>query len=245
MAIETREEVVNYIKMRLGSPSVSVCEISDEQINLLIDYSLNRFYEQAIGFSQREQVLYIPIEKGQSVVDISDVTPQPTSVTTVIDNTSGSNMWTNINTLFTMENMMIHKWGFNLNTPDMLTFQMVYNWMDFFNTMYGLQYRAEIHEKAKQVYISPMPKEDGGMFLGVYVKIPEEDLFSYSWIQEYAYAKALIQIGMIRGKYAGQSLPGGGSLNFEMYLTKGEEMVARLEEQLLSEWSEPTDFFVG
>jgi hypothetical protein len=245
MAIQTRQDIIDYAKSRIGFPTVSVCDINDSQIDFILDFAINRFYEQAIGFAQKERVLYIPVEKGNHIVDISEVDPQPTSVITVIDDHSNHNMWTNINSLFTMENMMIHKWGFNLNAPDMLTFQMIYNWMDNFNTMFGLQYRAEINEKAKEVYITPSPRSDGGMFLGVYAKVPEEELYSYSWIHEYVYAKCLVQIGMNRGKYSGQALPGGGMLNAEMYLTKGEEMVARLEEQLLLEWSEPADFFVG
>jgi hypothetical protein len=195
--------------------------------------------------AQREQVLYVPVTAGESIVDISEVVPEPTSVVNVIDGGGSSHMWTNMNTLFTMENMMIQRWGFNLNAPDLLTFQMVYNWMDNFNTLYGLQYRGEINEKAKTLTISPFPKSDGGMFFVVYAKCPEVELYKYSWVQDYTYAMILVQMGMNRGKYSGMVMPGGGSLNFEMYLSKGETMIEKLEAQLLSEWSEPTDFFVG
>jgi len=50
---------------------------------------------------------------------------------------------------------------------------------------------------------------------------------------------------MNRGKYAGMVLPGGATLNADMYLNKGEEMITKLEESLLTEWSTPPDFFVA
>jgi hypothetical protein len=242
--ITNRDELKLWVHRRLGAPVVKTADLHDTQLDDIIDYALDRFYEQAIEFSQTERILYLPTTAGESQYDISDVTPQPTAVIRVMGDRD-TNVWTNLNVLFTVENMMIHKWGFYSQSPDMLTFQVMYDWMDFFQTMYGRQYRVEIWEHAQQAYVLPPPKYDGFILTAVYAKRPEEELYKYSWIRDYVFAKCLVQIGMNRGKYAGIALPGGGTLNADMYLNKGEEMIAKLDEQLLLEWSTPPGFEVG
>ncbi len=242
--INTRQDLKDYVFRRLGAPCVKTSDLTEDQLDDLIDITLDRFYEQAIDFAQTERILYLPTTQGQNEYDISNVDPQPTAVVQVLGDRD-SNVWTNLNTLFTVENMMIHKWGFYSYTPDMVTFQMMYNWMDFFQMMYGRQYRVEIWEHAQTAYVVPTPKHDGVILTAVYAKRPEIELFKYSWIRDYTFAQALVQVGMNRGKYSGVALPGGGTLNFDMYLNKGEEMILKLDEQLLNEWSTPPDFAVG
>jgi hypothetical protein len=242
--ITNREELKQWVHRRLVSPVVKTADLHTDQLDDIIDYALDRFYEQAMDFAQVERILYIPTTAGESIYDISDVSPQPTAVIQVMGDRD-TNIWSNLNTLFTVENMMIHKWGFNTYSPDMLTFQIMYDWFDFFKTMYGRVYRVEIWEHAQQAYVLPAPKNDGMLFTAVYAKRPEEELYKYSWIRDYVFAKCLVQIGMNRGKYSGIALPGGGTLNADMYISKGEEMISRLDEQLLLEWSTPPGFEVG
>lgn len=242
--ITNRDELKNWVFRRLGAPVVKTSDLHPDQIDDIIDFALDRFYEQAIGFAQSERILHVPITAGQRVYDISDCELQPTAVIQNLGDRD-TNIWSNLNTLFTIENMTVHKWGFNYYTPDILTFQMMYNWLDFFQTLYGREYRCEIIEHAQEFQCYPIPKYDGSIFTAVYVKRPESELYRFSWVRDYVFAKCLVQIGMNRGKYSGIALPGGGTLNADMYLNKGEEMVTRLDEQLLNEWSEPPDFMVG
>lgn len=243
MAVETRDDLFNYVVARMGIPCSSVSDVNRVQFDSIVDEVLLKFYEYAIGFSQEERVLYLPVEAGQTIYDISSADPQPTSVITEFDSYN-TNMWTNLNTLFTIENMMIHKWGFNLNTPDMLTFQAIYNWLDFFKTMYGRQYVGEINEKAKTIKIMPMPSDQGAIFFAVYAKRPENELLQYSWVQRMTYARMLQQIGFNRGKYTNITLPGGATINYDIYYQRGVELEDKLMEELLSQWSEPIDFRV-
>jgi hypothetical protein len=241
MAVTSREDLYNYVVARIGLPCSGSSDVNQVQFDSIVDEVLLKFYEYAMGFSQEERVLYLPTVAGQTIYDISEVDPQPTAVITEFDSFN-TNMWTNLNTLFTIENMMIHKWGFNLNTPDMLTFQMIYNWLDSFKTLYGRQYQGEINEKAKTIKIMPMPQDDGGIFFAVYAKRPEVECIQYSWVQRMVYARMLQQIGFNRGKYSNITLPGGATINYEMYYTRGVELENQLTEELYSAWSEPIDF---
>jgi hypothetical protein len=242
--IETRDDLFEYVHSRLGSPCLNTSDLTRAQFEFIVDEVIDRFYEQAIGFAQEERVLYMPVTAGVGYVDLSDVSPQPTAVIETFDGYD-ANVWSNLNTLFTVENMMVHKWGFNLTTPDLVTFQMIYHWMDFFKTLYGLKYKVEINEHGKIAHILPIPKYDGGIFSLVYVKRPESELYKFSWIRKYTLAKCLVQIGMNRSKFSSITLPGGATLNGDVYLTKGEQMITQLDEELKMEWSEPPDFRIG
>jgi len=242
--ITNREELKEYIRRRLGAPCINTSDLHDEQLDDIIDQTLDRFYEQAMDFAQEERVLYLPVSQGVGYVDISEVDPQPTAVNEVLDDYN-SDVWSNLNTLFTVENMMLHRWGFNIYQPDVITFQIMYEWLDFFKTMYGRQYRVEINEHGGLARILPFPKYNGGIFTLVWVKRPESELYRFSWVREYALARSLIQVGMNRSKYTSVTLPGGATLNGDIYYTRGEQMVEKLEEQLLSEWSTPPDFYIA
>jgi len=242
--ITNRNELKLYIHKRLGAPCIATNDLHEDQLDDIIDYAIDRFYEHAMDFAQEERILYLPVSAGVGYVDISNVSPQPTAVNTVLGDYD-SDVWSNLNTLFTVENMMLHRWGFNIYQPDVLTFQLMYDWLDFFKTLYGRQYRVEINEHGKLAKILPFPNHSGGIFTCVWVKRPEEELYRFSWIRDYVFAKCLVQIGMNRGKFSGITLPGGGTLNSDMYLNKGEQMIEKLEEALLTEWSTPPDFFVG
>lgn len=241
MAIATRQDLFNYVMLRVGLPCSGGQDINSAQFDSILDEVLTKFYEYAIGYSQEERVLYLATTAGQTIYDISSIDPQPTAVITEFDSFN-TNMWTNLNTLFTIENMMIHKWGFNLNSPDILTFQMIYNWLDFFKTMYGKQYTGDINEHGKTIKISPMPSDDGGIFFAVYVKRPESDVLPYSWVQRMTYARVLQQVGFNRGKFANITLPGGATINYDIFYQRGVELEEKLMEELLSMWSEPIDF---
>lgn len=240
--VKNREDLTRYIHHRLGAPTVKTSDLTPEQLDDIIDEALVRFYEHAIGFAQEEKILYLPVEKGVSTYDISGLDRKVSAVREVTGDSMSSVNWKNFNRLFTIENMIVNRFAFNMRTPDILTYQTMHMWLDTFSMLYGKMYRASVNEHAETISILPFPEADGAMMFLVYVKRPEEDIFNYSWIKDYIFAKCLIQVGMNRSKYSGIALPGGGTLNGDMYLSKGEDMVNKLTDQLYNEWSEPPDF---
>lgn len=243
--ITNRDELKDYIRRRMGAPCLNTSALGSEVLDDIIDVTLDKFYQYAFDFAQTERILYVPITGNEGVVDISDVDPQPTAINSEPFGDEGTNIGSNFNILFTVENMLIHQWGINLSSPDLVSYQMMHSFLDFYRTMYGKQYRVEIHEHAHELRILPIPRHDGGMFVGVWVKNPEIELYNYSWVREYAFAKSLIQMGMTMIRYTGVALPGGGTLNGDMYLTKGEQMVEKLELELLENWSTPPSFEIA
>ena len=75
-------------------------------------------------------------------------------------------------------------------------------------------------------------------------------MISELWVYQYALALSKITVGMVRGKYQGVTLFGGGSLNASL-LEQGMTEKAALEEKLYAGASsglgdtEPPMFLVG
>lgn len=242
---QTRDDIRTYVRSRLGEPVVSTCDLTDDQLNLIIDMAVQLFYEQAIGYSQEQRILYLPVEKGQSIYDISDIDPCVTSCYMEVGEDAGTNFFGAFNTLFTFHNLNFKHFGFEFGQPEVLTFQMIHSFLDAFDTLYRYEHHAEVDELAGTIKLLPPPRHSGQIFHLVYVRRAEENILTYSWIRDYVYAEALIQIGMNRGKFTGIVMPGGATVNFDAFITKGETMRERLLEDLRIKWSEPTDFFIA
>jgi hypothetical protein len=58
------------------------------------------------------------------------------------------------------------------------------------------------------------------------------------------YARVLQQVGFNRAKYSNITLPGGATINYDIFYQRGVELEDKLNEELLSMWSEPIDFKV-
>jgi len=87
--------------------------------------------------------------------------------------------------------------------------------------------------------------------IGCYVERQIKYIVMEPWVQQYALALTKITIGQIRGKYAGQSLFGGGTVNYNDMLSQGLAEKEKLEDKLFNKSTsgfgdaEPPLFFVG
>lgn len=244
--ITDRDSLKCYIYHRLGTPILRTNDLHNDQLDFIIDTVLQRFYEQAIEFAQSREVLVVPVKRSISLYDISDVNPEPTAVIDVITGSTMGNVSRDIgNILFTYDNFLVKQFSQNLRMPDIVTFQLISQWLDLYSMLYTFKIGGRINEKARTITINPSPRTDGIAVFEVYAKRPEEELYQYSWVQQMCFARALEQIGMNRIKFTGAALPGGGSLNGDMYISRGQDMINKLEEELLTEWTGIPDFYMG
>jgi hypothetical protein len=72
-------------------------------------------------------------------------------------------------------------------------------------------------------------------------------MYSHQWVREYALSLAMTQVGMNMSKYGNMTMPGGGTINGELYLTRGDALREKLEAQIKNDsfYSEPPDFYMG
>lgn len=161
---------------------------------------------------------------------------------------------TGINTLFTLEQTLAQQTYFSYAMGnqgfDLVSWYTMKEWLDTREKVLAL--RKDIHFDPRTQYLKlyPQPKNRYYGVVSCFVERPIRDVIKEQWVYEYVTALTMISIGMIRGKFTGVSLIGGGSLNYEL-LTEGYQRKKDLEEKLLSGASpgfgdaDPIDFIVG
>ena len=161
---------------------------------------------------------------------------------------------TGINTLFTLEQTLAQQTYFSYAMGnqgfDLVSWYTMKEWLDTREKVLAL--RKDIHFDPRTQYLKlyPQPKNRYYGVVSCFVERPIRDVIKEQWVYEYVTALTMISIGMIRGKFSGVSLIGGGSLNYEL-LNEGYQRKKDLEEKLLSGASpgfgdaDPITFIVG
>ena len=167
---------------------------------------------------------------------------------------------TGINTLFTIEQTLAQQTYFSYAMGnygfDLISWYVLKDWIKNREKMLATNPSWDFNDRTQIMRLYPQPKagQSASQYYGVvtcYVERPIKDIIKEQWVYQYALALTKITLGRIRGKYAGTTLFGGGSVNADM-LAEGLAEKDKLEQQLytgatpgLGGDSEPTSFFVG
>lgn len=141
------------------------------------------------------------------------------------------------------------RWGFWMGSSggfvDIVSWQMAMSYIEMFRQYFTIKMDAQLSVLEHKVRITPPPTDRGVIALECTRRVADDALYEHQWIRDYATAMALIQAGMNASKYE-FSFPGGGKINGEMYLTRGDALREKLELQIAEGlYAEPPDFYVG
>ncbi len=109
------------------------------------------------------------------------------------------------------------------------------------------------NDRTQYLTMSPPPTVTT-RFYGVvscYVERPLKDIIKEQWVYQYALALSKLSVGMVRGKYTGTNLFGGGQINSNDLTSQGLAEKEKLEEKLFTGATPgfgdapPTAFMVG
>ena len=160
---------------------------------------------------------------------------------------------TGINTLFTMEqamsqqiysSYMIGNFGF-----DLITWEALKGFIDTRDKVLAMTPQFRFNPRDQLLRIIPEPLLDH-TYLGVvgcYIERPIKDLISERWILNFSMALTQITIGHTRGKFAGTSMFGGGTVNASDMMSQGLAAKEKLEDELKNSYedSQPVSFYIG
>jgi len=173
-------------------------------------------------------------------------------VVDVTDFEEGSN--TGINTLFTLEQTLAQQTYFSYAMGnygfDLVSWYTMKEWLDTREKVLSLKKDVKFDPRTQYMRMYPQPKNRYYGVVSCFVEKPIRDVIKEQWVYEYVTALTMISIGMVRGKFQGVSLIGGGSLNYEL-LNEGYQRKKDLEAKLLEGASpgfgdtDPVDFIVG
>jgi hypothetical protein len=160
---------------------------------------------------------------------------------------------TGINTLFTLEqamsqqiysSYMVGNFGF-----DLVTWESLKGFIDTRTKVLAMtpHYRFDPKNQILRIIPEPIPEQTYMGVVGCYIERPIKEIINERWIYRYSLALSKITVGNVRGKYSGTNLFGGGSVNYNDFMSQGIQERDALEAELKNTYEDqtPAMFFLG
>lgn len=234
--ITTKEALRDYIKQRLGYPLIRV-EVDDNQLNQIIDDSIQHFTEYAFG--ELEASAFIELGDAGTYT-------MPDYITNIIELTKGGNNYMNFSAQFGT-NFVPDLWSENFSSgssslsgsiiPNMMSLSATQSIMDkFLGQQINYNFNAgkqviQLHEDVNETCLLHYKYE--------YIADDDGDqIFNHEWIKRFTVAEAKFLWGTVTGKFD-SSLVGGARINYADMKNEATAEKEILEEELLNKWSDP------
>lgn len=233
--INTKVGLKDYVKSQLGYPTINI-EVTDTQINQIIDDTVQKFTEYAYGTLE-----------GTVVVQFSGAKeyPMPDTMTNLIKLSKGSTSnITNFSANFGA-GYVPDLWSEQFFTgsltgdiiPGILAISTTKAMLDKYFAD-DIVFNFNPHRKILQV----LENYNGPAVLHYqyeYLANETNDLvYNHEWVKAYTKAKVKELWGTVTGKFD-QSLVGGARINYGDMKSEAQQEIEYLNEQLLSKWSDP------
>lgn len=258
-AIQNETQLKQYILRKLGAPLITV-ELTNDQLTDAIN-DATELFSKYVNLNQEFQILSLSgyvtdnsdptingIKLPDKTIGIFSIDPYEPNTTNVFGFTGmGGGL---IYSMYTTQmygmigsNGFYNDSGFSFGTQANIS-----NFKALARVMTGKGYDFNFDPRTKYLTLYPQPDKcerlDHSIILGIHYVSPEENMYGEHFIKNYALAKAKEMLGLIRKKYSGVTLPGGGTVDASIG-DEGREEVKRLEEELVSKECNIMGFFVG
>ena len=262
----SKAELKEYCLRRLGKPVLEI-NVSDDQIDDAIDYTLQKF--QQFHYDGCEKV-YLKHQLTQDVVDRAQLATNTTG------DGSENDIWSEYRNYIEIPEHILSVEGLfgftDKGTRNMfdIRYQMRLNDLyDFTSTQFYHYYMIQQHletidfllEGMKPVRYSAVQDRlyidfdwKADALVGQYIVIkayraldPDTwtEIYNQTWVKDYAAAKIKKQWGTNLTKFTGVQMPGGVTLNGEMIYNDAVDELKSLEEQLRTQWELPPLDMIG
>lgn len=234
--IQTREELRDYIREKLGYGCINV-ELTDNQIDHCINDAI-AYYTNEADVPNERKILTINVEEGKSTYDIPDTVKSV--IGSITPEISG------INTLFTIENIMYQAGLLQFRNFEMVDYEIARQYIETIDYLMGNDLQIQFSDVNDEITIRPTPDADGTVFVQVYqITESSPEYFNHPFVKEYSLGAAKVIWGTIGSKYTGAELPAGGQLNLESFKSEGKEQMKNALEELKNKYTAPPRFFMG
>jgi len=238
--LRSKIQLIDYVKSQLGAPTINV-EVTNTQIGEIIDDTIQKFTEYAYG--DLESVILININgAGEYIL--------PDTITNIIKLSKGAvanlanfkvnyggyvpNIWSEQFYSGSLTGNIVNTIGQLSASQSVLD---KYFGQDLVFNFNHLAKKLQIHEN----FHGPIAVH----YQYEYIANDSDDMvFNHEWIKGYTLARTKFLWGNVTGKYT-QSLVGGAQINYDRMLSEGQERMEKLEEELLTKWSDPAPIDVA
>jgi hypothetical protein len=233
--INTKAGLRDYVKSQLGAPTINV-EVTDGQIDQIIDDTVQKFTEYAYGTLE-----------GSVIVQINGMGEyaMPDTMTNLIKLSKGSTSnITNFSANFG-SGYVPNLWSEQFFTgsltgdiiPGIIAISTTKAVLDKF---FADDIVFNFNHLSKKLQV--LENYNGPAILHYQYEYLADDsndlVFNHEWIKAYTKAKVKELWGTVTGKYD-QALVGGARINYDRLLSEAQQEIERLNEELLTKWSDP------
>ena len=239
--INTKTGLKDYIKSQLGYPTINI-EVTDTQINQIIDDTVQKFTEYAYGTLEGTVIVQLDGMKEYAM---------PDTMTNLIKLSKGSTSnITNFGANFGA-GYVPNLWSEQFFTgsltgdiiPGIIAISTTKSVLDKFFAD-DIVYNFNPHRKVLQLlenYKGPAVLH----YQYEYLADEANDLvYNHEWVKQFTIAKVKFLWGTVTGKFD-QALIGGARINYGDMKSEAIEAIDKLNEELLSKWSDPAPIDVA
>lgn len=232
--LNTKTKLTEYVKTQLGAPMINI-EVNDDQISQIIDDTVQKFTEYAYGTLEGTVIVEI---NGMGNYDMPD------TMTNLIKLSKGSTSnITNFSANFGsgyVPNLWSEQFFTGSLTGDIIpgiiaisTTKAVLDKFfadDIVFNFNHLNKKLQVLENYRGPAIIHYQYE--------YLAEETDLVYNHEWIKNYSKAKVKELWGTITGKFD-QALVGGARINYADMKSESQMEIERLNEELLTKWSDP------
>ena len=240
--MNTKRELIYYIRAMLGEPSIQV-EVTDEQIEYIIDDTILKFTEYAYGTLEAAIVLKLD---GMGEYKLPELV---TNIIKISKGSSNNNFSANYG-----PGMVPDMWSdqyFSKSNGASGISNILENTIPLSNTKailnkyFGDDLNCNFNQHRKVLQV--LENYKGNVLVHYqyeYVAEEVDPIYRHEWIKAYSKAKTKEMWGTVVGKYD-QALVGGARINYDRLLSEAQSEIESLNEELISKWCDVAPIMIG
>jgi len=223
----TRDDMVEYIKSRLGYPATEIeMEVENRNglghIALAIQDTLKYFYRYNASDSIYTEYMILHLEPGVIQYDVPPRVIAAIDLTPSYGNTFSPMMAWDVGPGESLMGVGGAGLG-GLGQFDLITYTGAMRYLADVKKLVGTQYNIKLNPIEHVMRVYPTPTTPRNAIARVFVKAKVSEVFNNILYQEMVVARAGMQLGMILSKDT-INLPGGGQVNGEGIYSKYKEI---------------------
>jgi hypothetical protein len=239
--INTKAGLRDYVKSQLGAPTINI-EVTNKQIDQIIDDSVQKFTEYAYG--TLEETVVVQLNGAGNY-------PMPDTMTNLIKLSKGgtsnlTNFGANFGAGYVPDLWSQQYFSASLTGDIIPSIIAISNTKAVLDKYFGDDVHHNFNHLSKQLQV--LENFTGPAVIHYqyeYVADDNNDLvFNHEWIKGYVKAKVKELWGTVTGKYD-QALVGGARVNYDRMLTEAQQEIEKLNEDLLTKWSDPAPISIA
>ena len=240
-SVNSREDLEHYMLRRLGQGVVTV-EITTDQINDIIDDTLQRFSEEVEdGIEQKVLIQVIPEGTQEIILDDNIM-----GIESVFYST-GRHKSTSSVEPFSVNAYMSDIYKNLYNTDGSVTTSFITKtYFEQLNNMFSPELSFSFNHQTKKLSITQDMTHNSILAMVVYVNITDNPkIWDHRLIKDLTVANAWGQWGTNTSKYNDAVIVGGMTINSDGMLSRSDQMMDKIEEDIRDKYNVPLGIFIG